>query len=322
MKPKVFVIIVNWNGEVDTISCLTSLSQVVYEAMHVLISDNGSKPESLSAIRSWINLNVGVDSDRGISSCRIIENRINLGFTGANTSGIKVAFENGADYILFLNNDTTVESGFLSTMVCVAESQERYGIIGSKILTREKDDQSGRFKIWSLGGYGWKRGVPINLCGGTLDSSSLAGVRENAMINGCCMLIKRAVIEEIGVQDDDLFFGMDDAEFSLRAWRRGWINAIALDAKIYHIGSHAVEAGSPLQAYYLFRNMLFFRVKYFSWHENVVFFMNYWVRYVLIGCSIRAIAGRGVVNRGVWLGIRDFFAGNMGECRHKAIMKS
>jgi hypothetical protein len=97
---------------------------------------------------------------------------------------------------------------------------------------------------------------------------------------------------------------------------------LALDAEIHHLGSHGVEAGSPLQAYYLFRNMLMFRSKYFRWYENVLFFAAYWIRYVLIGGLARALTGRGVVNRGVWLGIQDFFRGKTGECGHRAIMKS
>jgi GT2 family glycosyltransferase len=70
------------------------------------------------------------------------------------------------------------------------------------------------------------------------------------------MLIKRGVIETIGVQDDRLFFGMDDVEYSLRASLTGWKNLIAYDAVIYHAGSQSVTPNSGLQVYYIFRNAL------------------------------------------------------------------
>lgn len=319
-QPDVYVIIVNWNGEDDTIACLESLKHVDYTAMHVLIADNGSRGDSISRIQNWIVANVGPRP--GIASCRIVENGRNLGFTGANTTGIKIALAEAAEYILFLNNDTTVSHDFLPIMVEVAGSNNKYGIVGCKILTGERDRPSGRYKVWSLGGYRWKLGIPLNLYGGSTDSPKWKGVRVNPMINGCCMLIKRAVIDQIGVQDDALFFGMDDAEFSLRAWRSGWMNVIALDAEIHHLGSHGVEAGSPLQAYYLFRNMLMFRSKYFRWYQNLVFAGSYWIRYVMIGCLARTLAGRSAVNRGVWFGIQDYFAGKTGECGHRSITRT
>jgi GT2 family glycosyltransferase len=322
MVPKVYIVIVNWNGERDTIACLESLKHVRYEEAHVVISDNGSKPASLSALRSWINENLHAMPNNGIQSCVILENGQNLGFTGANTTGIHHSMGNGADYVLFLNNDTTVTPEFLTIMIQLAESDGTFGITGCKIFTDEKNVATGRHKIWSLGGYSWKRGIPINMGSGAFDSDKLCGTIENELINGCCMLIKRAVIEDIGVQDDALFFGMDDAEFSLRARRKGWKNVIALDAQIYHLGSHSVSAGSPLQAYYLFRNMPFFRLRYFPWYRNLVFFCNYTIRFVLIGGMGRILLGRGnKVNRGMWLGMHDFMTGRMGECKHSVLMK-
>ena len=318
-SPKVFAIIINWNGDKDTIQCLNSLLSVRYDNLNVVISDNGSRQESLDAIRHWLSKNPPGMGGNGPVAYALLENGRNLGFTGANTVGIKLAVERGADYVLFLNNDTTVSPDFLSRMIAVSEGNAKYGILGCKILSASTQGQEAE-RIWSLGGYKWHCGIPLNIASGKLDRPKWKGVIENDLINGCCMLIRRPVIDQIGVQDDALFFGMDDVEYSFRAMKHGWQNAIVLDAQIHHIGSHSV-GGSPVQAYYLFRNMLFLRATNFRWHENLQFALIYAIRYVLLGGVARLLLGRTVGNTGMIYGIRDFFTGKMGECHHPSLMK-
>lgn len=315
MKPKVFVVIINWNGERDTINCLNSLLALDYPNCHVLLSDNGSRPESLHALREWQAAHLSSGRSGGIASMEILENGRNLGFTGANTVGINRAMEQGADYVLFLNNDTIATANFLTQMIAAAEADAHVGIVGCKIFYAEPDPQ-GRHQIWSLGGYSWVRGMPINIAGGSYDRPEWKGVKEQPLVNGCCMLIRRGVIETVGVQDDQLFFGMDDVDYSLRASRQGWRNLVVLDAEIYHASAQSVVPRSGLQAYYIFRNALQLRTKNFSLIRNIPFFVIFAARYVVAGCLYRWLRGRGQVNRGVYYALKDFFQGRTGECGH------
>ena len=315
MSPKVFAIIINWNGERDTITCLDSLLALDYPNCHVLLSDNGSRPESLQALRAWQAAKLPSGKSGGIASMEILENGRNLGFTGANTVGINRAMAQGADYVLFLNNDTIVTPDFLTRMIAAAEADSRVGILGCKIFYAQADEQ-GRHQIWSLGGYSFVRGMPINIAGGSYDRPEWKGVTEQPLINGCCMLIRRGVIETVGVQDDQLFFGMDDVDYSLRASRAGWKNLVVLDAVIYHASAQSVVPRSGLQAYYIFRNALQLRTKNFSWIRNLPFFAFFAFRYVAAGCLYRWLRGRGRVNLGVYYALKDFFEGRTGECGH------
>lgn len=321
LDPKVFIIIINWNGEVDTIECLKSLSFVDFTNMHVVISDNGSSESSLTKIRTWANFNLNNPKkmNNGIRSFEILENGKNLGFTGANTTGINYALHKDAEYILFLNNDTIVSPNFLSTMVSVAESDNKIGLVGCKTYLdlQQKDNFKMPKRIWSLGGYYYHLGNPMNIGSNQLDRSDWKGLLFNDLICGCCMLIRRKVIEQCGVQDDDLFFGIDDVEYSLRVARSGWKNVIALDAEICHAGSKSVEGRLGLQLYYLFRNTYFFRCKYFKWHENILFFSWHLFRYFLIGGIVRTFLGKSKVNIGMILGIKDFLLNVRGECPYK-----
>lgn len=315
MSPKVFVIIINWNGERDTVACLNSLLELNYPNCHVLISDNGSRADSLQVLRKWTSANFASDGSRGIASLEILENGKNLGFTGANTIGIYHALANDAEYVLFLNNDTIVTPDFLTKMVAAAEADAGVGIVGCKIFQANADEQ-GRHRIWSLGGYTFAYGMPLNVAAGSYDKDEWKGVREQPLINGCCMLIRRGVIETVGVQDDRLFFGMDDVDYSLRASRQGWRNLVVLDAVIYHASAQSVVPRSGLQAYYIFRNALQLRTKNFSWIRNLPFFAFFAFRYVAAGCLYRWVRGRGRVNLGVYYALKDFFQGRTGECSH------
>lgn len=319
--PSVYAVIINWNGEKDTIVCLDSLMKLDYGNLHLVISDNGSRKESLDAIERWFRTNVdGRVGPCAIASYAIIKNGRNLGFTGANTVGINYALDNWATYVLLLNNDTIVTPTFLTDMVEQLEATPDAGIAGCKIFYADADF-SGRHKIWSLGGYRLRWGMPINSASGQHDRREWRGVRGQQLVNGCCMLIKRSVIDSIGVQDDRLFFGMDDVEYSFRAHERGWKNIVVRDAVIYHAASQSVVPNSGLQVYYLFRNVLLFRYRSFKWYQNIIFSISFFVRYVAIGSTYRYLVGRGRVNRGVFYALLDFFTGITGECPHTDVLK-
>lgn len=329
MSPRVYVIVINWNGEDDTIACLQSLTRVTFDNMHVIVSDNGSRPDSLRAIRDWAasaGLHVGSahaapreNPGSSIRTLCLIENGQNLGFTGANTVGIQYAMARDAAYVMFLNNDTVVTTDFLTRMVSVAESDPAHGIVGCKTLLGDGSERPAR--VWSLGGYAYVYGNPMNRGRNQYDRPEWKGVLPSDLVCGCCMLIKRAVVEQIGVQDDTLFFGIDDVDYSLRAARRGFKNVLALDAEIYHEGSRSTEGRTGLQLYYLFRNTYYFRAHNFPWYRNLIFFAHHLTRYFLIGGVTRLLQGRGSANRGMVLGVYDFLRNRMGECTHAELFR-
>jgi GT2 family glycosyltransferase len=329
--PRVHVVIVNWNGEDDTCRCLTSLLAVAYPDMHVVISDNGSRPDSLAALHQWARHNrlqiCEADEDpvinptSAIKSLCIVRNGRNLGFTGANTVGIAYGMKNAAEYVMFLNNDTWVTPSFLTRMVDVAEHDRTYGVLGCKTFLGDERHADGTPIIWSLGGYEYQFGNPMNRGSNLPDRPEWKGVLDSELVCGCCMLIRRNTIEQCGVQDDRLFFAIDDVEYSLRAARAGWKNALVLDAEISHAGSKSAEGRVGLQLYYLFRNTYYFRTRYFPWYRNVIFFIHHVFRYVLIGSLGRTLLGRGSANKGMWLGLYDYFADRMGECPYPSLLR-
>lgn len=262
MSPKVFIIILNWNGLQDTLECLDSIRRCSYKNYHVLVVDNGSTDDSVSSIKSecpWVT---------------IIQNAHNLGFTGGNNVGIRYAFERDADYVWLLNNDTVVELDTLSKLVGTAETDSSIGMISPVI--KFYDDTS-----------------MIQNCGGLIDweNQKLSGSKsiaesaqwlENApdriWLWGTALLIKAKTIADIGLLDENIFAYWEDTDYSVRAIRAGYFNVVEFSTQIYHkttIPMPGVTLRSPHYFYYMVRNEYYFWMKHARGTMKLKFIKNY-----------------------------------------------
>jgi GT2 family glycosyltransferase len=100
----------------------------------MLLVDNGSTDDSVAYIREHY------------PEVIILENRENLGFSGGNNVGMRYALEQGAEYILLLNNDTEVAPDFLDELIKVASSASDIGIVGPKMYYYDQPQT-----IWCAG---------------------------------------------------------------------------------------------------------------------------------------------------------------------------
>ncbi|MGD1995023.1 MAG: glycosyltransferase, partial [Anaerolineae bacterium] len=108
MTPKVTFSILNWNQRDLTLDCLASLEALDYPNYEVVVVDNGSREDEAAVIRSRF------------PEVTVVENERNVGFAEGNNIAIRQAMADGADYVLLLNNDTTVDPQMLTHMVEVA----------------------------------------------------------------------------------------------------------------------------------------------------------------------------------------------------------
>ncbi len=216
--PSVAILIVNWNGREDTLECLRSLANLTYSNYRIILVDNGSTDRSV------------VDVKAEFPNVKVIRSERNLRFAGGNNLGLRDVLDKKDDFCLLLNNDTLVEADFLKHMVKTAQSDERVGMVGPKILYHPRQDV-----IWFAGGvlkpaWGYVRHFGLR----QVDSDQYNSNLVVSFLTGCCLLIRREVIEEVGLLDEGFFLYSEDADYCIRVNKNGHKLFYEPKARIYH----------------------------------------------------------------------------------------
>ncbi len=193
--PQIDVVILALNNYNDTSECLEFVLQSDYDNLHILVVDNGSSDDTNRRIK------------KDFPAVRVIENKQNLGVPTGFNIGIQDAVNRGANYILLLNNDTTVGSNMVSRLLARAENDLNTAIVMPKILYYGSQN-----RIWSSGGY--FRKFPPKIVYWKDRNSDEAHQIQYA--SGCAMLIPIWVFEKIGLFDPGYFFYFEDTDFSER----------------------------------------------------------------------------------------------------------
>ena len=247
MDPAVAIILVNYNGFNGTVVCVESLLEIKYDNYKLYIVDNASKDAEELKKSSFIN-----------EHATVIYSKENLGFSGGNNLAIEKALEEDFDYILLLNNDTTVDCNFLSGLVSTAEVHKDVGIVTGKIYF-----YYDRGRVWSAGGtYDRTTGLTEQFSGE--DSEEFNTPKEITFATGCLMLIPMEVVRKIGLMDESYFLYSEDSDYCQRAINAGYKLMYAPESIIYHKVSASTGDKSPLQQRYMMRNNLYMIKKYGS----------------------------------------------------------
>ncbi|MCK4592212.1 glycosyltransferase family 2 protein [Candidatus Parcubacteria bacterium] len=297
MQKEVYIIVLNWNGKDDTIECIESLQKINYSNYKIVIVDNGSEDDSVSEIK------------KQFSEVKIIENKKNLGFAGGNNIGIKYAINSGAGYVLLINNDTTVEENFLSELIEMGESDKKIGILGSKIYFYSEPN-----RIWFAGGkVNWLKNKGTHIGLDQIDNGQYDKTKETDYLTGCCLLIKREVVEKIGVLAEDYFLYYEDTDFSLRTKNIGYKCIFVPRSKIYHKISRSTKPGSSNYIYYHTRNGLVLAKRTGSLLNKIVLYP--YCAYLFLKQIIKIIF---IPQKKEWAfavlrGEKDFLLGKMGK---------
>mgnify|MGYP000897581501 FL=1 len=299
-NPRVSIIILNWNGWEDTVECLESVYQINYPNFDVILVDNASEDNSLKKIRNYCCGNLKVESrffkynpknkpiktlefsegfensgesikiKNSTPNLTIIKNNKNYGFPGGNNVGMKFALKFfNPNYILLLNNDTVVEENFLDELVKNGESNEDVGILGPKIYFYDEPNT-----IWSAGcKISWKlsRGIQIGI--NEIDKSQYDTAKKVEYVNGSAFLIKREVIEKIGLMDETYFLYFEESDWTIRANYEGYKSLYIPKANIWHkISRSGGGISKPIGLYYITRNRWIFMKKW-SKKSDYTFFI-------------------------------------------------
>ena len=270
MLQSLFVVVVNWNLKLDTINCVESIVGAGKSLEQIIVIDNGSTDGSVSALRARFG-----------SSLTIIECQENLGFARGSNLGIQCALDQGADWVLFLNNDAYIAPTFLSEMEKAIQQDEGLGILGAVILYHDIPD-----RIWYFG----DRLIPgllatYSLHRGDSYHGQFPPVVPVDFVNGCGMLVKREVFNLIGFFDTAYFMYGEEVDLCWRARTAGFRFAVATNAKMWHKVSASSNRDQPASRYLRIRNQIRFYRTYSRGLQLPAMLAFSWLRLLCLGAD-------------------------------------
>jgi GT2 family glycosyltransferase len=227
--PKISIVVLNWNGLKYTTECLESLKKTTYPNYEIIIVDNGSKGNDADILE-----------EKYKGYIELIRIKENLGWFGATNFIIKqLTARGGSDYLLFLNNDTKIiQEDWLEKLVKTGEKEKNIGIVGCTLLF-----PSGKFQ---LGGRILKPPFQFHFTTGIFSevdiSDNVKDSIEVDVVEGACFMVKKKVIDEIGLFDEKFGAGhYEDGNYQIRAKRVGFKVIYVPDVKIIHYGSASID---------------------------------------------------------------------------------
>jgi GT2 family glycosyltransferase len=235
----VVAVILNTNRRDDTLECLESLMASTHRTQLALVLDNQSTDGSVPAIHTRF------------PSVEVIELRENKGYAGNNNVGIQAALERGADWVFVLNEDTVLAPTCVRELLSVANADASIGIVGPLVYHHDEPRV-----IQSAGGGLSDRWEGFHHGQNEPDIGRFQEPHSVQWITGCGILVRRAVIEQIGGIDERFFIYWEETEWCLRARKAGWRIVQVPAAKMWHKGVQRVYRPKPSVTYYATRNRL------------------------------------------------------------------
>jgi GT2 family glycosyltransferase len=259
--PKVFTVLLNWNGWQDTLECVRSLQDVTYPNQSVVIVDNGSVGDDVQNLRRELG-----------NGCCIIQNERNEGYCEGNNVGMRHALAQGADYILILNNDTVVAPDFLSHLVAVAGADPGVGIVVPCIYLYDEPQRTAYPRVIDR----WPLILHVHL--GTffqfLKAKRLERTTTIRLLDGCCFLVKRKVLEDVGLFDPDYFVVGGSGDLGKLAMDLGCRIVAVPEAMIWAKVARSFgdrQQGALAYAYWAPRSEVLFARKHLTWPHFLLF---------------------------------------------------
>jgi GT2 family glycosyltransferase len=237
---RVAVVILNWNGIADTVSCLDSLINQTYSDYTIVVIDNGSVDDSVDILKKYI-------ASHSSSPIELICNSKNFGFAGGVNTGIRWALDKQYDAVALFNNDATADKDWLAHLV-KGLSDKKTGISTGLLL-----HENGK-TIDSTGDWYSKWGLPFPRS----RNESTVFAPNNGFVfgaSGGATLYRAEMLRDVGLFDEDFFAYYEDADISFRAQLADWKVRYTSEAIAYHKQGATSKKIPGFAVYQTFKNL-------------------------------------------------------------------
>ncbi|MGD2143509.1 MAG: glycosyltransferase family 2 protein [Anaerolineae bacterium] len=238
-RPRLSVVIPNWNGAEHLPTCLDSLRRQTEEDVEIIVADNGSTDGSLGLL------------ERHYSEVRTLALGQNRGFAGACNAGMRAA---RGVIVVLLNNDTEVDGLWLEEVAAAFDRHPEAGMVASKMLLFDRRD------IFHTAGDCYRvDGLPGNRGVWQRDEGQFD---QEEYVFGACggsAAYRRTMLEQVGLLDEDFFYSCEDVDLAWRGQLSGWRCVYAPRAVVYHRLS--ATGGGTTASFYDGRNAIYLLIK-------------------------------------------------------------
>lgn len=234
-------ITINYNGLEDTCELIDSLIRTVRSITYeIIVVDNASRGNEASQIQVRYPL------------VKIIVSSVNKGFSGGNNIGIREA---SGKYLMLINNDTYIQEDGFDQLIQRFETSSDIGVVCPKIKF-SKGEQEIQYAGFSKLSLITLRNKGIGF--GEKDNGQYNQAMPTAFAHGAAMLIKREVIEQVGLMPEEFFLYYEEMDWSSCIQRKGFQIWYDPSCTVYHKESKSTGLQSPLKTYYMTRNRLLY----------------------------------------------------------------
>lgn len=239
--PDISFITICYNGFKDTCQLIDSLNKNLQSVSYeIIVIDNASREDEAAKIQKLYPTVIAIRSD------------VNGGFSGGNNLGIRAA---KGKYLFLINNDTYIESDEIPYLIERLESRPEIGGVSPKIRFA--------FSPQHIQFAGFTRLTPITLRNAMLgfgcpDDGSYDTPHPTPYLHGAAMMIKREVVEKVGMMPEIFFLYYEELDWSTSMTRAGFELWYEPRCTVFHKESQSTGQLSKLRTYYLTRNRLLY----------------------------------------------------------------
>jgi len=228
-----------------TINCLRALSREIGQvpgSTRIAVCENGSGSDAVERLRR------AIEENKWTSFVDLTAVHPNRGFTGGNNVVIRPALESvdPPEYILLLNADTIVQEYALGALVKFMDGQPRAGIAGSMLLSPDGVVQASPFRFPGIASEldrGLRLGIVSRLLAPWRTVLKTKGTCPVGWVSGASMILRRTMVEQVGLLDEGLYTYFDDIDICWRARRAGWETWYVPASKVIHLEGASTGIG-------------------------------------------------------------------------------